>query len=100
MRSLMRAMLFLISLLFTSCSTLAQMNETLDKASVVIESNYEAMKESGVVIQESTHEVRTYMRYVLPAVIISIFIFQYIFFCRILRKIKESLMYSKRYNNK
>ena len=97
-------LLFLI--LFSSCSTLNQMSETVFEASDVVEKNTEKLTEmglkiekntkqveaSGLIIADNTRKIREFtypMRFAFPIFVIAIFTFNYIFFRLILRKIDK-----------
>src|SRR5690348_12805131 len=93
--------------LATSCSTLNNMNDNLNHSNCAIEENTQMVKQSGSMIEENTKEIRqsghviaentraiigcTYpMRFILPAFCASLFLFNYVFFRKILKRLKKN----------
>ncbi len=92
MRRLLLISYILIFSLFTSCS-LARMGETLDHASAVIEENTQKMEKAGQIIEENTRQIREYtisMRFLFPVFCATFFLFNYIFFRKILKRLNHS----------
>jgi len=66
----------------------------MEQSAVVVEKNTQNMKETGLLIAENTRAIREYtnpMRYVFPIFWASILFFNYYFFRKIIKFLKNSV---------
>lgn len=87
----MRRLAF-IFLLITGCSSLSQMEDTIQRSSAVIEQNTQKMEETGLIIAENTREIKIYtrvMQFVFPIIWFSLFLFGYVLYRKTIKAINS-----------